>query len=321
MHKSSRIILIATVSICSLILTALVAVPALIMHSLLDNKATYSKLWDAVDFGLPAPDTLTVRTSDGLNINVFTEIPQSPQASIICISGIEKPSVTAFYGHAKLFYDKGIATFLPDVRGHGNSDGDRICVAYQETRDIDAVIDYIETRPELADKPIILVGLSMGGGIAINTMAENPRVSAIVSLSAFSSLEDWLTLYMEQSGLPHFIAVAMKPFIQLDASLKYGVNAWSISPKNAIKSLNGRPALLMHTTEDSNVPFACFTKIMGNAPEGVETLVRAMDEHFVCTDLLAPQNDSLYMNVLMPFIERAAGIDEIKVENHLLTSE
>ena len=36
-----------------------------------------------------------------------------------------------------------VATIMPDLRGHGKSDGGRICLAYEETRDVKAVTDYI----------------------------------------------------------------------------------------------------------------------------------------------------------------------------------
>ena len=60
---------------------------------------------------------------------------------MICLSGIENPSVTAFYGHAAEFYKANVATIMPDLRGHGKSDGNRICLAYEEARDVKAVTD------------------------------------------------------------------------------------------------------------------------------------------------------------------------------------
>ena len=71
---------------------------------------------------------------------------------------------------------------LPDLRGHGDSDGDRICLAYNETADIKAVTEYVKAT--YTDIPVIVMGLSMGGGVAIRSIGENDDIDALITLSA-----------------------------------------------------------------------------------------------------------------------------------------
>ena len=107
-----------------------------VIDYLVDKHVNYDRIYDARDFGLPAPDSLRLKTADGFGIFAYEICPEQPKGVVICLSGIENPSVTAFYGHAAEFYKAGVATIMPDLRGHGKSDGNRICLAYEETRDV-----------------------------------------------------------------------------------------------------------------------------------------------------------------------------------------
>ena len=114
-----------------------------VIGCLVDMHVDYSVIYDARDFGLPAPDSLHLKTADGFGIFAYEICPEHPKGVVICLSGIDNPSVTAFYGHAAEFYKADVATIMPDLRGHGKSDGGRICLAYEETHDVKAVTDYI----------------------------------------------------------------------------------------------------------------------------------------------------------------------------------
>lgn len=86
------------------------------------------------------------------------------------------------YGHAREFREIGLTTLMPDLRGHGDSDGDRICLAYNETADIKAVTEYVKAT--YTDIPVIVMGLSMGGGVAIRSIGENDDIDALITMSA-----------------------------------------------------------------------------------------------------------------------------------------
>lgn len=302
MKRSVKLTLIwVPVSLLILFLLTLTVIPALVMHSMLDQKVSYDRMWDPKDYSLEA-DTVNVVTEDGFKINFYEVCPENPKMVIICLTGIEKPSVTAYYGHAKMFFNHGYASLLVDVRGHGESDGDRICCAYEETRDVKAVTEYINNKKEYDGIPVVIYGLSMGAGIAINSIAENDDIDALVSISAFSSFEDMFADYMG-SQVPNWLANIEKPFVQLISVFKYGVNPLKVRPKTSIRHLEGRPALLMHTKEDSNVYYSNFERIMKNAPAGVQTLTRDIDEHFFSPDFFNPQLDSLYSQKVLDFLK------------------
>lgn len=283
-----------------------VATARQIVDFLFDHHADYDTVYDARDFGLPVPDSLWLRTSDGLNVFAYEVSPERPKGVVVCLSGIDNPSVTAYYGHAAAFYKSGVATIMPDLRAHGRSDGQRIGLAYEETRDVKAVTDYIKGNTKYSGVPVIVMGVSMGGGVAIRSMAENEDIDALISLSAFSSVEDFMRANCE-ALLP------MIPVQEVDAVMaevirgKYGVDAATGSPYYALRRLGNRPVLMMHSREDSQVPYSCFEKLTAEASKhtnDIDTMTVKGDEHFICRDFTRPTADKEYMRRLMRFIRK-----------------
>ena len=283
---------------------ALLGGPALLFHIMLDKHVDYNNIYDARDWELPAPDTLMLLTQDSVEIVALESRPDSAKAVVICLSGIENPSVTAFWGHVREFNKRGIAAILPDLRAHGLSSGERIAMGWEEFRDVAAVTDYIEENYP-AETPVTILGLSMGAAVAINSIGCNERVDGIVSISGYSSVEDALTDQIQ--NYIGVLACPFKPFFSLTAWIKYGVNPWKTRPESAIAKLNGRPALLMHSKEDSQIPFKSFERLTKAAAEAqqhqVQLLTKEGDNHMFCDRYGDPAADSTYFATVMDFIE------------------
>lgn len=90
-------------------------------------------------------------------------------------------------GHSRALRDAGYASVALDMRAHGRSGGERIGLAFEEHRDVAAVLDWIEAQPALKGKPVALLGVSMGGAVALRTAGMRPDVDAVISVSAFAS--------------------------------------------------------------------------------------------------------------------------------------
>lgn len=293
----------------ALYLFIIVAGPAALLWLFTDKHVTYSRVYDAAEAGLPAPDTLWLRTADGLRIHTLEVRPEGEvKGAVICLSGIENPSVTAFYGHAKEFRELGLTTLMPDVRGHGESDGGRICLAYEETADVKAVTEYVNEA--YGDIPVIVMGLSMGGAIAIRSIGENDDIDALISISAYSSVQDFMWGQFGRFITP-VLAYPVKLTTGLYASLMFGRNAFKDTPLEAIRNLDGRPALMMHSREDSQVPYLCFERLTEKAAavtDNLSTYVVEGDEHFVSSSFGIPEDDVEYNTTVLSFVKTVAGI-------------
>ena len=277
-----------------------------VIDYLVDKHVNYDRIYDAREFGLPAPDSLRLKTRDGLGIFAYEICPEQPKGVVICLSGIENPSVTAFFGHAAEFYKAGVATIMPDLRGHGKSDGNRICLAYEETHDVKAVTDYIKGNVKYNGVPVIVVGVSMGAAVAIRSIFENKDIDGLVSLSAFSSLEDFLQTKRE-ALLPMIPAEQLNDVTGEIVRDKYGVDSSVSSPIYAFRGLNNRPVLMMHSRKDTQVPYSCFEKLTAEAlkyTNDIDTMTVEGNEHFICRDFTRPTADKEYMRRLMRFIRK-----------------
>ena len=148
----------------------------------------YSTKYDAQQFGLPTPDSLYLQNQYGNEVIAYEICPAIPIGIVICISGRDAPSASAYYGHAMEFYKLGYATFTMDVSNHSKTDGSK---KYEEVKDVQAVIDYIKTKMDYINLPIVVMGVAMGGTVAIRSMIESYDINAAISLSAYSSFEDY----------------------------------------------------------------------------------------------------------------------------------
>ena len=277
-----------------------------VIDYLVDKHVDYDVVYDARDFGLPAPDSLTLKTADGFSIFAYEVCPEQLKGVVICLSGIENPSVTAFYGHAAEFYKANVATIMPDLRGHGKSDGNRICLAYEEARDVKTVTDYIKSNAKYKDVPVIVLGVSMGGAVAIRSIGENKDIDGLIAHSAFSSLEDFLQASRE-AFLPMIPAEQLAGITRQVVKEKYGVDSSVSSPLYALRGLNNRPVLMMHSRQDSQVPYSCFEKLATEASKytiDLDTMTVEGDEHFICKDFTKPSADKKYMRQVMRFIRK-----------------
>ncbi len=212
------------------------------------------------------------------------------------------PSATVYFGHARFFKENNYATILFDMRAHGESEGDMICLGYKEYLDTKAIVEHIKADSVYRDIPVVVFGLSMGGTTAINSIGEIPEIDGLISLSAFSSWEDVFYEFMASQS-PVFLAKMVKPFVPLVAFAKYRVNIWSIKPVKEIQKIGNRPALIMHSKEDSEVPYSNFERIIHNTPSHVKTFVREGDIHFITESFTEPEKDTEYSNKILDFLD------------------
>lgn len=90
---------------------------------------------------------------------------------------------------ADLLANAGYRAILVDLRGHGRSTGDWLTYGVVESRDLSQLLSALEEKSLIAG-PVGVYGASYGGGVAIQLAGCDPRVRAVVTVAAFSSLRD-----------------------------------------------------------------------------------------------------------------------------------
>jgi len=125
-----------------------------------------------------------------------------------------RPTILYFYGNAGSvaysegefdhFRKLGCNVLIPDLSGFGASGGKASETNFYATAD--AAWDYLQTRPQIDKNKIIVVGWSMGGGVAVDLASRKP-VAGLATFNAFTTLPK--------------MARKLMPWMPTDLFLKY----------------------------------------------------------------------------------------------------
>ncbi len=265
-------------------------------------------IYFASDYALDETQ-MFLKTQDGMNIWCSEIYTPKPKAVIIYLTGIMQPSITYFYGHAAWMKENGYATILLEVRGHGQSDGNRISLGYDETKDVRAVVDYIKSEDKYKDVPIVLHGVSMGGAIAVNSFGQIDEIDGLIAMSVYSSFEDTVIDLAEQKGVPSFMGSIEKPFVKLALEMIFGKDKVNnLKPIKQIKNVGERPVLLIACTGDTGVP-AVSTQRLKEANPKVQVWIRDSWEHFIVKDcdFKNMKEDEEYCKTVLEFLNQVTS--------------
>ena len=120
----------------------------------------------------PTYEDVRLRTSDGLNLTGWY-FPHSGDRAAIVVHGRNSNRIQSEINGvrrgehiADFLYADGFSVLLFDLRGHGNSDGDRYSLGWYERRDVAAAIEFVMSRG-YAESRIALLGVSLGAGTVL----------------------------------------------------------------------------------------------------------------------------------------------------------
>lgn len=303
--KAKKLFLIVAVVIAVLLAASLIAIPFMVMPMFLGQRYE-QKQYHSLDFDIPS-ERITLTTDDSLSIAAWRTRANNTKGTVIILSGIQNPSVTAFFGYAGMLADNGWDSLLIEMRARSESEGNEIGFGMTEWLDVKAGVDFLSSDADVKELPIVTMGTSMGGGTVIIAAGELPEVDAVISISAFSSWSDLFVDNMTMSGIPRFIGVLDTPFVNMYLGFHFGFDALRYSPTNGIAKLGKRPILMMHSTKDTQVPFSQFEKLLQEARKNdvdVRTLIREGDEHFVCYEEYFdnPTQDAEFSKAILDFL-------------------
>ena len=159
------------------------------------------------------------------------------RGTLILLHGIAD-NRAALSGVVTRFMRRGLTVVAYDSRAHGNSGGDVCTYGYFEKQDLHRVIDTLESGP------VVLLGTSLGGAVALQEAADDARVDAVAAAEVFSDLRT--------------VARERAPFILTDgvierafkiAELRGAFTIDTVDVTAAARRMT-RPVLLIHGAED-----------------------------------------------------------------------
>ena len=110
--------------------------------------------------------------------------------------------------------------FAYDATGNGRSDGEATGGLPQGVKDLDAVLNFIKTTPDLNGPSITLVGHSWGAYSAGSVLEFHPEVKRAVLLAGFNASENMLQSYAQRFVGP--VVYALLPYVELHEMIKFG---------------------------------------------------------------------------------------------------
>jgi pimeloyl-ACP methyl ester carboxylesterase len=218
-------------------------------------------------FGAAYEDVSFPARVDGLNITAWYLPHETSEHAVILVHGRDASKQWAISGTFPKFgaalNRAGFAVLMIDLRGHGDSEGERYSFGVFERRDVLGAVDFLLDKGfEPGD--IGVLGISLGGGAVNGAAAEDTAIGAVVVDSTFADINPLVgDKWEEESGLPNFFL----PGFYLMNRIMYGYDLPKVLPVEDVAQIAPRPMLILHCTTDEDVDVSHAYQLKEAAPQ------------------------------------------------------
>jgi len=199
---------------------------------------------DAVDIDI---EKIELVSSDGKRVqHYFFNASHYSKATIFVFQG-SGSTVLNWYKVIKPLVDDGYQVFMMEYRGFGTSEGDAShdSIAF----DANAALNYLADRVEVKTKPLLVMGQSYGGQLAIYVTHKNQHlVDGLITEGTFTS-------FSEEAA--SFSSWPISSLVNLIVSNEY-------NSLDLIQDIRTNK-LFIHSNEDNVVPFDMGQKLYNKA--------------------------------------------------------
>ncbi|HBI17474.1 MAG TPA: alpha/beta hydrolase [Candidatus Moranbacteria bacterium] len=230
--------------------------------------------------------------SEGLKIYGLLTVPLEPKPeggypAIIFMHGYIPPKQYSTTGNYPTYQAtlarSGMITFKPDLRGHGQSEGNADGAHFSEKYVIDTLyaISYLKNYPEVNSEKIGYWGHSNGGEIGLRTITISPDIKAAVFWAGVvGSFQDMLHTY--NAKIPFLQNLKENSFIKEHGLPDENPDFWKkIDPHFYLRYISS-PIQLHHGTKDKSVPVELSLRLkkeLEKAQKNVEYFEYTGDDH------------------------------------------
>jgi uncharacterized protein len=201
-----------------------------------------------------AREEFDVRAPDGVMLRGWKVRAKTPNGGWVLLFHGIVDNRAEMAGYADFLLRAGYGVVMMDAREQGASDGNLATFGWKERWDTKAIVDALYEREKPRD--VFELGESMGGAIALQSAAVDPRIEAVVAEASFSSLQEVSYDYagLDFSSLLGKTLFRPASFLALRSAEKEGgFNASDVSPERAVAE-RAFPVLLICGTSDRIIP-------------------------------------------------------------------
>ena len=242
-------------------------------------------------------EDLFINSKDNLKLhNFLIKNENKSNKWVIAVHGYTSQG-TYMASYAQNFYDMGYNIIIPDLRGHGKSEGTYIGMGWDERFDIIDLINYINDN--FKDSQIVLFGVSMGAATVMSTSGEKlpSNVKAIIEDCGYTST--WSQFAYQLKALFKLPSFPMMHTASIICKLRSGYFISEASPIKQIKN-SITPTLFIHGDKDSFVPFFMLDELYNASPVEKEKLIIPGAKHARASYV----NPKLYWETVENFLEK-----------------
>jgi fermentation-respiration switch protein FrsA (DUF1100 family) len=177
---------------------------------------------------------IELTTKDGIKLAAWYTPPHAEgSGSVILVAhGYNGNRPEEIYA---MFAKHGYGVLAWDFRAHGQSGGDTCSLGNYEQLDVEAALDFALAQPDVDH--IGAWGGSMGAATVILTAAKRQEIEAVVSDSAYPSLEDVMKL-----NTPIKI---MQPFVLFSGEWLSGAEMDQVRPVDEVAKISPRAVFII----------------------------------------------------------------------------
>jgi pimeloyl-ACP methyl ester carboxylesterase len=208
----------------------------------------------------PTHEDVSFRSTDGLLLKGWWFDPSvdnraitRPDKAVVFVHGRGQNRINSSFRPdqiAPLFLARGWDVLLFDLRGHGESEGDRYSLGLYEPRDIKAAVDLAASKAGVDRRRVALVGESLGGGSAIMTVGLDPTIGPVVTDSAYADAGTVVgEVAQNYTGLPSWFT----PGIVFTSKVFFDLDVASVKPAEVVRAHPERAWLFIQCLDDKTV--------------------------------------------------------------------
>lgn len=240
-------------------------------------------------------DVYHIKNSQGLDLVGYHIPKENAKFTMVIIHGYHSRALN-MNNYARAFYEYlDCDLFLPDLRGHGASQGDKVGWGWEDKEDIKEWVNYLTNK--FPNQPLVLFGLSMGAAtvnyLACETM---PGVKALVEDCGFSDLYEEFNYQSKQ--IVHLPFAPFYPTFNHEVEKNHGYKIKEASCIECVKQAK-YPMMFIHGLDDEVVPSKMAFDLFNACPTEKQLFVVKDAKH---TQAIQLERDR-YLDTLEEFLE------------------